>query len=124
MSEKNKKITKELLDGILDDWTVHECNGEFEVTRHSPAGEEILCGLEGETLREMADNVSGYYDDFDPEDHAAQIYHAKHYGNEESKRYFAGAPEGLEDLLTDAKFIDNAYWELYHALDEAAKTEA
>lgn len=115
------KITKELLEKIVPDWIVHEFEGQFELTRHSPAGEEILVSLEGETLKEMGDYASSYYDDFDREDHAAMIYHAKHYGTEEQKRYFASAPEGLEELLEDAKAIDEMYYQVGKALRDAAE---
>ncbi len=118
------KITKETMKKLFPDWHVSECqysNNEngFELSTHSPAGEEVLLDVYGETLYDMVRNVVHYYDDFDPEDHAAQIYHAKHYGTEDEQRFYSDAPGGLEELLEDAKWIDNIYYSVYETLCKA-----
>jgi hypothetical protein len=115
-----KKITKEKLENILSDWDVSSCgDGDFELSSHSPAGENVVMSLVGDTFYDMARFASSYYDDFDPQDHAAQIYHAKHYGTAEEQRFFAGAPDDLEDLLEDAKAIDEMYYSVYQKLCKA-----
>ena len=118
------KITKEILEKLLPDWGVTQYeDGSFELETHSPEGEDVLLTLQGDTFEEMTRFVEGYYDDFDPDDHAAQIYHAKHYGTAEEQRFYAPAPESLEDLLEDARWIDNAYWQVREKLLEASQKE-
>ena len=114
------KVTKEWLESILPDWEVSSCgDGDFELSSYSPAGENIVMSLDGDTFDEMARFAEGYYNDFDPQDHAAQIYHAKHYGTEDDQRFYAGAPDDLEDLLEDAKAIDEMYYSVYQKLCKA-----
>jgi len=117
-------VTREQLASILPDWKVMQCNdSSFDVESHSPDGEDVLVALHGDTLDELAKSASGYYDSFDADDHAAQIYHAKHYGSQDQQRFYAGASDSLEDLLDDAKAIDNMYYELYRSLMNAAQSE-
>ena len=114
------KVTKERLESILPDWEVSSCSdGDFELSSYSPAGENIVMSLDGDTLDEMARFAESYYNDFDPQDHAAQIYHAKHYGSADEQRFYAGAPDDLEDLLEDAKAIDEMYYSVYQTLCKA-----
>ena len=112
------KITKEMLEKLLPDWSVSiDVDGySFELETHSPSGEDVLLTIQGDTFEEMAKSVEEYYNDFDPEDHAAVIYHAKHYGTPEEQRFYASAPGGLEELLVDARWIDNAYWQVLEVL--------
>ena len=112
------RITKEMLEKLLPDWSVSiDVDGySFELETHSPSGEDVLLTIQGYTFEEMEKSVEEYYDDFDPEDHAAVIYHAKHYGTPEEQRFYASAPEGLEELLVDARWIDNAYWQVREVL--------
>ena len=118
------KVTKERLESILPDWDVSSCSdGDFELSSHSPEGENVIMSLEGDTLDEMARFAESYYNDFDPQDHAAQIYHAKHYGSADEQRFYAGAPGDLEDLIADAKEIDEMYYAVYQALYSAWQKE-
>ena len=92
------KVTKEWLESILPDWEVSSCgDGDFELSSYSPAGENIVMSLDGDTFDEMARFAEGYYNDFDP----------------------AGAPDDLEDLLEDAKAIDEMYYSVYQKLCKA-----
>lgn len=119
------KITKEMLEKLLPDWSVSiDVDGySFKLEIHSPSGEDVLLTIQGDTFEEMANSVEEYYDDFDPEDHAAVIYHAKHYGTPEEQRFYASAPGGLEELLVDARWIDNAYWQVREKLLEASQKD-
>ena len=115
-----KKITKEMIEGLFPDWEVSSCgDGGFELSSHSPAGENVVMSIVGDTFDEMARYAGSYYDDFDSQDHAAQIYHAKHYGTEDEQRFYAEAPGDLEDLLEDAKAIDEMYYYVYQKLCKA-----
>ena len=115
-----KKITKEMIEGLFPDWDVICCDDwGFELSSHSPAGENVIMSLDGDTFDKMARFAASYYDDFDPQDHAAQIYHAKHYGTKDEQRFYAGAPDDLENLLEDAKAIDEMYYSVYQKLCKA-----
>lgn len=115
-----RKVTKEILESILPDWEVSNLTEtRFDITRHSPAGEEVVMSLQGENLGEMATFAENYYDDFDADDHAAVIYHLKHYGTPEEQKFYASAPRDIDDLLRDARTIDNWYYEVYSRLRDA-----
>lgn len=116
----DEKMTEQRLGELLPDWKVYVSGEDVELTRHSPAGEEVCVSLKLGTAAAMANQASAYYDDFDPDDHAAQIYHAKHYGSDDQQRFYAGAPDSLEDLVADAHAIDNLYYGVYEALKNAA----
>lgn len=113
---KDTKPTNADLKKILPDWDVMGTVEEgFDIEAHSPAGEDILMSLSG-TLGEMILQAESVYDDYDPDDHAAVIYHAKHYGSEDDQRFYASAPGMLEDLVEDSHAIDNMYWGVLEAL--------
>ena len=116
----NEKMTEARLGELLPDWKVYVSGDDVELTRHSPAGDEICVSLTIGTAAEMAKQAAAYYDDFDPDDYAAQIYHEKHYGSDEQRRFYADAPDSLEDLVSDAHAIDNLYYKIYEALNNAA----
>lgn len=108
--------TKEQMAKLFPDWEVSGSPEEgWELERHSPAGEDILMSLSG-TLGEMILQAEAVYDDFDPDDHAAVIYHAKHYGSKDDQRFYASAPGMLSDLVEDSQAIDNMYWGVLEAL--------
>lgn len=118
---KNTKPTKGDLMKILPNWYVRGTIEEgFEIEAHSPAGEDIMMTLEG-TLGDMIRQAESVYDDFDPDDHAAVIYHAKHYGSEDDQRFYAAAPGMLSDLVEDSQAIDNMYWGVLEALRGAVE---
>ena len=115
-----RKVTKEILESILPDWEVSKLSEtSFDITRHSPAGEEVVMSLQGENIGEMATFAENYYNDFDADDHAAVIYHLKHYGTPEEQKFYASAPGDIDDLLRDARTIDNWYYEVYSRLRDA-----
>lgn len=114
------KITKERIEGLLPDWDVTKYSDtSYDISRHSPAGEEVVMSLQGENLGEMATFAVNYYNDFDADDHAAVIYHLKHYGTPDEQKFYASAPGDIYDLLRDARTIDNWYYEVYSKLREA-----
>ena len=114
-------VSEELLQRVLPEWHVYaEADDMFELSRHSPLGEEILLDVQGKTLDELADSAFQYYDDFDADDHASEIYHAKHHGDENARRFYASAPDDLGMLLKDARDIDNMYYEVGDKLRQAS----
>lgn len=119
-----KSITKEYLDSLVGyDWSVDKCGDEFELSGHSPAGENVVVTLSGKTLKELIASAKSELDRFNPEDHAARIYHAKHYGTEDARRFYAGAPDDLQDLIEDANAIVEMYGDLINALEDAVEEE-
>lgn len=112
-------VTKEIIEKILPDWHVIEYDNAFDVETHSPSGEDVIVSLQGDSLDDMSRFVKEYYEDFDPDDHAAQIYHAKHYGSEDEQRFYASAPGDLQALIEDANWIDGAIKEVADALYDA-----
>jgi len=114
-----RKVTKELLECILPEWEVSQLSEtSFGITRHSPAGELVVMSIHGENLWEMAKFAENYYNDFDADDHAAVIYHLKHYGTPDEQKFYASAPGDIDDLLRDARTIDNWYYEVRSKLWE------
>lgn len=119
-----QEVTRNRLKKILPDWEVFQhSESSFDISRHSPKGEEVLMSLQGFNLGEMAKSASEYYDNFDAEDHAAVIYHLKHYGTPDEQKFYASAPGDIDDLLVDARTIDNWYYEVYKALWKAWQEE-
>lgn len=116
------KITIRSLEMRLRDWSVYgDVEHGFELSGYSPAGENIVLSLRGNTLNEIADCMQQYLDDFDAEDHATQIYHEKHYGSEEMQRFYADAPDDFSDLLEDAHAIEDMINDAIGKLRNAAK---
>ena len=114
-------VSKEELEKILPEWSVYaESEDMFELSRHSPQGEEVLLDLQGKTLDELSDSAFQVYDEFDADDHASEIYHAKHHGDENARRFYASAPDDLGMLLKDAKAIDEMYYEVGDKLRQAS----
>ena len=122
-------VSKEKLEKLLKFWDVHECKfgsdePGFELSTHSPEGEEVCLSLYGDTIEEMANVALAAATDFDPDGHAAVIYHVKQYGTADEKRFYAGAPDSLKDLLHDAKWIKRAYMDAAKTLARSAKSTA
>lgn len=85
-------------------WTVREYDdGSAELSQYSPAGEDFNFCVETENF---AEEIRAYYEDFDPEEHAAMWY---------GKR---GAPN-LHTLIEDADAIDSMLEDLAIAVTQA-----
>lgn len=98
---------REKVDKVLgSDYKVSFEGVGVSVEFWSPAGEDMPTYIRGNTIEELAADARELYGGFDAEGHAAQIYHAKHYGDKETRRFYAGAPDSLEDLIEDAKAIE------------------
>ena len=120
VSELKEKVNDVLGDSYklsFDD------DNSLELEFWSPAGEDMPITLSGDNLRELAKNAEDLYDDFDADDHAAQIYHAKNYGSDDVRSYYADAPDLLEDLISDAEAIKVTYKDIFDKLSKAAKRE-
>lgn len=80
-------------------WQIIEDDVGADIGQFSGAGEDFWFYVRYKTPLEMSDAVNDYYENFDPEEHAALWY---------GKR---GAP-GLRALLDDADGIDDMLREL------------
>jgi len=113
---------REKVDKVLgSDYKVSFEGVGVSVEFWSPAGEDMPTYIRGNTIEELAADARELYDSFDAEGHAAQIYHAKHYGDEETRRFYAGAPDSLEDLIEDAKAIEMSLKDIADKLGRCIK---
>lgn len=108
-------MLKELFVKICEKqgWNVAEFSGGYELSKYSPMGEDFSFFI-GEN--DIKSGVQDYYEDFDPEEHAAKLFNAKRRG--------VGSVPGslrnlLDDVLDDADAIDEMLRELANAIDEA-----
>ena len=118
----SKKI-KMKLEKTLPDWKIYDCQergGCYEIENRSPAGENIIITLRGASLAALAKDIEEAYIDFDPDEHAAQIYSAKFGNNENERRFYADAPATLRELLDDAKAIEAMYKHVWEKIYNAA----
>ena len=113
-------ITNEELSQILPDYRVMGENPDFDVEWFSPAGEDVIAALHGNSLRELTNAAMTVWADFDPDDHACQIYHAKHYGSLEDKRFYSRAPATLDELREDANCIKSFFKDTWDKIAVAA----
>ena len=90
-------------------WNVAEYSGNYELSKYSPMGEDFSFCI-GEN--DIKSGVQDYYEDFDPEEHAAKWFDAKRRGE-------GSVPGSLRDLLDDADAIDEMLRELANAIEEA-----
>ena len=78
-------------------WTVHEySDGTVEFSQYSPAGEDFSFTVDAANV---ADEISNYYLDFDPEEHVTMWLNAKQGG-------VSGVPSVYE-LVHDADEIES-----------------
>ena len=109
------------LDELLPDWIVHESGPSgYDLESWSPAGENVVISLSGESLRELADDARRALDGFDAEKHAVEIFNAKRSFDAEALRLYASAPGSLRDLLADAEAIRAMYAAVVDALEKEA----
>jgi len=83
---------------VFDDlgWNVTEYGDYIEIQKYSPAGEDFLITISKDNF---VDELVNYYNNFEPEDHAADFYIAGRNG------LIKGVPN-LHVLLQDADEID------------------
>lgn len=118
------KRMKNALDRLLPDFKVHDCDergGCYEIESWSPEGEDVIITLRGATLAQLAADAREAWECFDAEEHAAEILVAKRTGTAEQQRYYAGAPDGLRDLLADAEEIKSMHGLVFEKLITAAR---
>ncbi len=91
------RLTAEL-DELLPDWIVHESGPSgYDLESWSPAGENVVISLSGESLHELAEDARRALEGFDAE-----------------------APGLLRDLLADAEAIRAMYAAVVDALGKEA----
>ena len=88
---------------------------EIELEKYSPAGEDFIMTISFDPkapITSFYDNLYDYYNDFDPEEHAAM------WINERGKN---GVPDSIRVLLDDAESIEDMIRELCFAIAELKK---
>lgn len=99
MTNKQRKICEDL------GWEVYETEDDIELSKFSPLGEDFGFSVKADKFLE---DLRDYYEDFDPEEHAAMWYNAKNN--------VRGVPQSLRALLDDAIKIDGMLEDLCIAL--------
>lgn len=110
--------------GDASDWHVYDCEedgGCYELEQWSDAGEDVIIILRGATLSELVEDAREAWENFDEDEHAAQIYLAKREGDENARRFYAAAPNTMRELLADARNIKAMHKWVWRALDKAAR---
>ena len=121
MTKKERQLTARM-GALLKDWRIMPCgNYCWEVENWSPCDEDIIITLRGKTLGELAHDAEEAWENFDADEHAAEILTAKRGGDEAARRFYAAAPDSLSELLKDAEAIDAMYKAVYVTLDNAAR---
>lgn len=121
MKNRLEEIAESLEESTGATWSVSDCGGgNYEFSTYSPAGENVIITLYGETLAGLAENAAEAVEAFDPDGHAAEIYYLKHEGHDYQRQYYAAAPDSLRELMEDAKAIKSMYQKLADALESAA----
>lgn len=118
------KRMKNALDRLLPDFKVYDCDergGCYEIESWSPEGEDVIITLRGATLAQLAADAKEAWENFDAEEHAAEILVAKREGTAEQQRYYAGAPDSMRDLLADAEEIKSMHGLVFEKLIAAAR---
>ena len=90
------------------DWRIHDDGEDIEIENYSPAGEDLVFTLYGETLLEA---VTELYESYDAEEHAELWI---------DSRGKNGVPGSIRELLDDADSIEEMLRELAVALKEVA----
>lgn len=99
MTDKQRQICEGL------GWKVYEDEDGIELSKFSPLGEDFGFSVKADKFLE---DLRDYYEDFDPEEHAAMWYNAKNN--------VRGVPQSLRALLDDAIEIDGMLEDLCIAL--------
>jgi len=123
MKNKLDKIADVLADKTDASWRVYDCDvkgGCYEIETWSPAGEDVIITIRGATLVDLWRDAMEATEAFDAEEHAAQILIAKRTGDENAKRFYAAAPDGLRALLEDAEAIVKLHKALVNELQKAS----
>lgn len=118
------KTDKKKLASLCEKWgwdATYDGKDNWTISRYSNAGEDWPISLTGSTLQELADDLNGYYENFDPEEHAAEIYCAKHSGDPNKESFYADAPDSLRALLEDAEDMQSEVYALCEAIYRACE---
>lgn len=110
-------MTKEKFIEVCEanDWNViRNGAGDFDLENYSPAGEDFIfnVSVEDENSADYWKEVFDYWDNFDPDDHAAMWYGQNR-----------GEPASLRVLLDDAEAIDKMLEQLWRALLNASEKQ-
>lgn len=109
--------------GDTSNWGVYDCKedgGCYELEQWSDAGEDVIITIRGTTLFELAEDARKAWENFDADEHAAEIYLAKRSASKHEREFYAAAPDTMRELLRDARNIKAMHRWVYRALYKAA----
>ena len=106
MEQEWHKKVEEIFEN--NDINIEWVDDYAECSFASDLGEDFCFTISGNTLSEFIWNFSEYYDNFEPEEHAAMWYN--------NRENVSGVPDSLVLLLTDANMIDEVLAELNNEL--------
>jgi hypothetical protein len=115
---------KKLLEKLLGDkgWRVYDCGGnDFELSNWSNAGENVIISIRGENLSELVADARSAWENFNADEHAAEILIAKRSVDKRKRDYYAAAPDTLTELLRDANHIKSMHNYVYRRLFDYAR---
>lgn len=111
---------KELLENLLaeKDWRIYDYDDNtYDLENWSNARENVIISLSGTNLSELAADAYSAWNNFDAEEHAAEIFIAKRCGDERQRNFYAAAPDSLKELLCDANNIKDMYEWVFKTLN-------
>lgn len=87
------------------DWKVTEYNGEFELEKFSPAGQDFIISVSADTLEEFSERLYDRYNDFDVSEEAYIWLDDTGHGKN-------GAPYDMKDVYEDMEACEEMVREL------------
>lgn len=105
-----KKITK-IAENL--DWNITGENGNFELEKYSPAGQDFIISITAESLQEFIDEIYERYSNFDPGEEAYLWLDESGHGKN-------GAPYDMKDLYEDMEACEEMIRELSEAVQKIA----
>ena len=102
---KKTDIKKIIEVAEMLDWKVTEDNGEFELEKYSPAGQDFIISISADTLEEFTKELSDRYDNFDCSEEAYKWLDESGHGKN-------GAPYDMKDVYEDMEECEQMLNEL------------
>ena len=97
-----KKITK-VAKGL--EWSIKEDNGDFELEKYSPAGQDFNINISADTIEEFSEKLYERYNDFDASEETYLWLDNTGHGTN-------GAPYDMKDLYEDMEACQEMIREL------------
>jgi hypothetical protein len=87
------------------DWHITDENGDFEIDKYSPAGQDFLIQLSADSIEEFVNELKGRYNNFDCSEEAYLWLDESGHGKN-------GAPYDMKDVYEDMEACKEMIGEL------------